>query len=39
MQADMENGGILVDVTQLYDPTIMDIILPWKILAQAIFFF
>ena len=28
MQTDIENGGILVDVTQLYDPTIMDIILP-----------
>ena len=28
MQADMENGGILVDLTQLFDPTIMDIILP-----------
>ena len=28
IQADMENGGILVDLTECYDSTSMDIILP-----------
>ena len=28
IQADIASGGILLDVTQIYDPTSMDIILP-----------
>ena len=28
IQADMDNGDFLEDVTQFYDPTSMDIILP-----------